>query len=695
MPQYHRAPVRPPSPAAESDLAQDARAAGRLRLCGAGPPPAVLAALFPDHAIERGALPRNAASLTGLAAWSGARSSGGVRARAAMLSLPFLELGEGLLRAPPWNGRPAPIVSATALALSGPPSPLDRLSAKQLLDDPERHNPELVERAAAARRDVVAARLGGEWWHGGVEVPELRGRDGLVVIDAAGGSPAPAVLDRMLKAALTENPPDKVALLAPFGTFPASAARGCIIVARPIDPWEALDRAQTVYAAGGEIGFLALLAGRALRCFGDTFYSGRGITTDDEAVVQQPRKCGLDEVFAALLAATRYADPYRFRPSDFEETLSVLAEWRRVAMSNRRISVCVGMSFWKRRRVGDFLTSVDGRPRFRRTAAGAIAAARARPGAIAVWASRMPAGLAEAAAREKLPLIRVEDGFIRSVGLGSDFMPAASLVFDGRGMYFDPSAESDLEMLLRETEFDAGLVERGHRLIAQLVARGITKYNLGTAAISLPASPGRRRILVPGQVEDDLSVRLGGGEIRSNLDLLTRVRAANPQAFIFYKPHPDVEAGHRIGAVADTVVRQFADAVVREVSTAALLTEIDELHTLTSLAGFEALLRGRKVVVYGRPFYAGWGLTTDVAGIDRGRRLSLEQLVAGVLLLYPRYVDPLTRLPCGPEVVIERLDTPELWRPGPLVVARRLQGALVRRWSGATGRAPTLADMTR
>jgi hypothetical protein len=30
-------------------------------------------------------------------------------------------------------------------------------------------------------------------------------------------------------------------------------------------------------------------------------------------------------------------------------------------------------------------------------------------------------------------------------------------------------------------------------------------------------------------------------------------------------------------------------------------------------------------------------------------------------------------------VIIERLDRPELWRPGALVQARRLQGALARR----------------
>ena len=171
-------------------------------------------------------------------------------------------------------------------------------------------------------------------------------------------------------------------------------------------------------------------------------------------------------------------------------------------------------------------------------------------------------------------------------------------------------------------------------------------------------------------------MRLGGGDVRGNLDLLARVRAGNPDAFIAYKPHPDVVAGHRKGAVSSAEARRYADVIVRGGSMAALLGEIDELHTLTSLSGFEALLRRVPVTVYGRPFYAGWGLTHDIVPWDRGRRLSLEELAAAALILYPRYLDPLTRLPCGPETIIDRLARRELWRAGPLVRARRLQGMM-------------------
>ena len=219
--------------------------------------------------------------------------------------------------------------------------------------------------------------------------------------------------------------------------------------------------------------------------------------------------------------------------------------------ANREIAACVGMSFWKRRRVADFVRAPRRIPASRAASAGALAACDGQPGgAVAGWASRLPEGLAEAAAARGVKLIRVEDGFIRSVGLGSDFLPPASLVFDRRGMYYDPRGESDLEILLREATFSPALqAARGAADRAAGRARHHQIQPRESAAPGLEIPTGRRRILVPGQVEDDLSIRFGAGTVRSNLDLLVAVRAANPDAFIIYKPHPDVVAGHRVGAV--------------------------------------------------------------------------------------------------------------------------------------------------
>ncbi|MBV8492092.1 MAG: hypothetical protein JO162_01280 [Alphaproteobacteria bacterium] len=588
-------------------------------------------------------------------------------------------------------------MSAVALSFTGLPAPDGGLNPLRTLAERGWETPSLIERAAAARGALVASRIGGEWWLPTRQGLLPEGDHALVVLAEPvipGGYPAPTedILVAMLDAALAEHPPQRVILLAsPRASrglvrdkITAAASRGARVMSDAINPWAALDRAEEVYCAGGEIGILALLLGRPVKAFAPSFYTGWGITRDAGGIPRHRFSRGLDEIFAAYaLIATRYRDPFRNTPASFEDTLELLNEWRRIELANREIAVCVGMSFWKRRRIAEFLRSTAGVPAFRGSAAGAVAAARRaskveRP-AVAVWAARMPPGLPEEAARHRVPLIRVEDGFVRSVGLGADFLPPASLVFDTGGMYYDPRSRSDLERLLAETEFTPPVLDRARRLIAQLVARGVTKYNLARRIERLDIPSDRRRILVPGQVEDDLSVLYGGGETRTNLDLLRGVRVAHPDAFILYKPHPDVTAGHRKGAVPELLARRFADIIVNDVSIARILAGIHEVHTITSLAGFEALLRGRQVTVYGRPFYAGWGLTTDVMAINRGRRLSIEELVAVALILYPRYLDPVTRLPCGPEVIIERLDHPELWRAGPLVTLRRWQGMTARR----------------
>lgn len=68
--------------------------------------------------------------------------------------------------------------------------------------------------------------------------------------------PSVAVLRTMLAAALTENPPQKVVILAsdhgaPRRAFADATLRGGAVITRSVDPWEAIARAERLYAAGG------------------------------------------------------------------------------------------------------------------------------------------------------------------------------------------------------------------------------------------------------------------------------------------------------------------------------------------------------------------------------------------------------------------------------------------------------------
>jgi len=252
-------------------------------------------------------------------------------------------------------------------------------------------------------------------------------------------------------------------------------------------------------------------------------------------------------------------------------------------------------------------------------------------------------------------ILRAEDGFLRSVGLGADLVRPLSWVIDRQGIYYDATRPSDLEQLLSTETFDAPLVQRAAILRERIVAARLTKYNVGKGGWQRPEQADRV-ILVPGQVESDASLRFGAPGLHTNMALLQAVRQANPNAFVVYKPHPDVLAGLRAKGQGEELARQWGDEVVTDAAMGELLDSVDEVHVLTSLAGFEALLRGKAVTCYGQPFYAGWGLTIDmVPSTRRIRRLTLDELVVGALILYPTYVSHATGELSTPEQALAEL----------------------------------------
>jgi len=141
-----------------------------------------------------------------------------------------------------------------------------------------------------------------------------------------------------------------------------------------------------------------------------------------------------------------------------------------------------------------------------------------------------------------------------------------------------------------------------------------------------------------------------------HLQLLQKVKRSYPNNYIIFKPHPDVLSGNRIGTIPKDEVLQYCDQIISNVSMASVLEVVDEIHTMTSLTGFEALLYGKKVYTYGLPFYAGWGLTTDMRTCGRRtRKLTIDELVAATYFLYPRYISPKSKVPCEAEDVIREL----------------------------------------
>ncbi len=328
-----------------------------------------------------------------------------------------------------------------------------------------------------------------------------------------------------------------------------------------------------------------------------------------------------------------------------------------------RRAFVAGTYWWNRPTVRALFPSPDGPPEFCWHLEDALARAEAADGVVVAWSSRLEAHHETQCAAAGVPLYRIEDGFVRSVGLGAGFVTAASLAVDGRGIYYDATRPSDLEHLMETAELDDAQTNEGAGIRAEILAARLTKYNLAGTGQPMDMPNDRPVVLVVGQVADDASILKTlspdidpAAEQNVNEQLLAQTRARHPDAFIIYKPHPDVVSNLRAGHVPDTVAVRFADAVVADANIIEVIERADRLVTISSLAGFEALLRGKQVTCYGMPFYAGWGLTEDLTTCPRRtRRRNLDEMVYIAFNQYTRHMHPYTRAECTIHELIEAL----------------------------------------
>ncbi|MDD2056358.1 capsular polysaccharide biosynthesis protein [Pseudomonas sp. GD03860] len=408
------------------------------------------------------------------------------------------------------------------------------------------------------------------------------------------------------------------------------------VLSRNVHPAELLPRMRAVYVMTSQLGFDALLWNVPVHTWGMPFYAGWGLTDDRLPAPSRRMPASLAQlIHASLVGYPRYVCPEHGKPCSPEVLINWLGLQRRHRSLLPNTVQMLGFSRWKEPLVKLFF---DG---------AAIRFVKPEQPlteklSVVSWGCKHDADLTT----HPHPVHRVEDGFLRSVGLGAGKARPLSWVVDDLGIYYDATRPSRLEHILRTEPFDQALLDRAHALRLAICQAGITKYNLPGSTWQRPANV-QRVILVTGQVEGDASIRFGAHRIRSNLQLLQAVRKGNPDAWVLYKPHPEVLAGTRARGDDEAQTVHWCDEVIGDTPLQQLLDSVDEVHVLTSQSGFEALLRGVPVTTYGQPFYAGWGLTQDKSlhadvQARRSRQLSVDELVAGTLLLYPTYVSRIT-----------------------------------------------------
>lgn len=605
--------------------------------------------------------------------------------------LPVWRIDDGFLRSLDIASRsPAPmslVVDGTGIYYdANRPSDLENLLSSNGWETPE-----LLAAAEKALRIIKTEGL--SKFNHAPQVPAdlLNGRQGrrrILILDQVKGDlsvslglAGPETFQAMLKAARYEHPGDNLFIKRhpeviagrKSGYFDLRQQTGLTVVDN-YDPLSLIQEVDEVYTVSSLMGLEALFLGKTVHCFGLPFYAGWGLTVDRLALPRRNIERTLPELFAAAyILYPRYVNPITGRPAKIFEILRLLTDQRRHNNATRGFWALSGLPFWKRDEARAFFNSKTGPVRFGLNTKHAATLAKRHGGQLALWADSSEPGPLSLA--DPPSIIRVADGFLRSVGLRGSLTPPHSLILDPDGFYYDPARPSRLEKILAEFDFNENqeLVARAAELIKAIVANNLSKYNrIGSRHLNFKVPQGRRIVLVPGQAESSQSLKLGSPKICTNADLLAEVRGKCPEAFIIYKPHPEVEKGERLGHVPKEIAARFADQVASEVDLAALWPHVEEVHTMTSLVGFEALIRGVETHTYGGPFYAGWQLTDDALEFPRrGRRLTVNELAAGALILYPTYYDWRTGLFCGPEEIVHALTQDEL---APNIKVKLLRG---------------------
>ena len=231
---------------------------------------------------------------------------------------------------------------------------------------------------------------------------------------------------------------------------------------------------------------------------------------------------------------------------------------------------------------------------------------------IYIWGYKAPDYFIDYIREQELDIFFLEDGFIRSGPEDASDAPPLSIVMDSQAPYFDTTRPNDLTDLIVNFDFEQDGYDEtlAQEMLDYYVSHRVSKYNHQPYVDIAPiyGVKNKKRILVLGQVPHDDSLKYGGGIGITLLDVVNRAIAENPNAQVIVKPHPmtlddpsTVSALTELNCLILTQSIHLVDA----------LETVDHVYTITSLSGFEALLRGKKVTVLGRPFYNGL-CTSDI-----------------------------------------------------------------------------------
>lgn len=271
----------------------------------------------------------------------------------------------------------------------------------------------------------------------------------------------------------------------------------------------------------------------------------------------------------------------------------------------------------------------------------------------------------ENAFRYGKPALVAELGFINCIKNMADeiypkeFFQYISFMFDDLAPYYDARQLNRMEQMLNDKNFviTDEQRQRARSCIDIIVDTHLTKYNHQPIYEPQIGVNGRKKVLVVDQSYGDMSISKGLANDDTFKNMLSAAISENPDADIIVKTHPDTiegAGGYYKGLKAEGNVYTMTDPI----NPISLIKSCDKVYVCTTQLGFEALMCGKEVHVFGMPFYAGWGLTKDRQVCERRtNKRTLEEVFYIAYILYTHYVNPDTESPCEIEEAMNYLLT--------------------------------------
>lgn len=423
-----------------------------------------------------------------------------------------------------------------------------------------------------------------------------------------------------------------------------------------------LEKKPKVIALTSLSGFEALLYDCDVTLYGLPWYAGYGLTEDKhkdaEALSLRRKAMPLSHLFyVAYMKYPIYLDPNTQKKSNFWRIAHYLARTARHIRDMSGTLYVFGLSYgsvlhkergtpWKKKDLYPFLKTRHNKIIYVSDAQDALKKGllQDKNAKIIVWGYRYSDDISLLLKHKNIPIIRIEDGFIRSFGLGKDFIPPLSLVFDKGNLYYNASNDNPSDI---HTALDAKpmpyLDSMVQDIMKDIITHNITKYNIDDVS-PIIIETEKPILCVVGQVPNDASLKYGSlpKNIQNNTDLLKYARQYFPDHYILFKPHPDIMAGHVKGEDLQQI-KEYADVVDRSSSLISLINRADHILVMTSLAGLEAIIREKKVTVLGKPFYKGYGFCEgeEVSQLRKEEvsQLRKEDFIRSIYLDYPLYIN--------------------------------------------------------